>query len=181
MSMATQRHDPGGKSRPAWPSDSIVKSCFSECDKYRYELSEIWDQSKPLVLWVLMNPSVACLDYSDPTLRKTGRFSRSWGYGGQLIANVHAYRATNKKRLLDVDNPTGPENDKAILRLASRAQKVILAYGLPPKALQVRGKQVADLLSHHPALCYLKLLKDGITPGHPLYLPADLPPIPYRK
>jgi hypothetical protein len=42
-----------------------------------------------------MNPSVACEDYSDPTLRKTGKFSRTWGYGGQLIGNLYAYHATD--------------------------------------------------------------------------------------
>jgi len=107
MSPASEQHDPGGKSRPAWPIDSTVSARFSDCGQYRYELAEIWDNTKPLVLWILMNPSVACLDYSDPTLRKTGIFSRAWGYGGQLIGNVHAYRATDKKRLLDVHDPSG--------------------------------------------------------------------------
>jgi len=182
MSIATAKHDPGGKSRPDWPSDSIVKARFSDGDeKFRYELSEIWDQSKPLVLWILMNPSVACLDYSDPTLIKTGKFARTWGYGGQLIGNVHAYRVTNKKRLLEVDDPVGPENDQAILRMAGQAQTVVLAYGIPPKALQARGQEVANMLTNHPRLCYLKILKDGMTPSHPLYLPANLSPKTYGK
>lgn len=179
MSTAAQ-HDAGGKSRPAWPSDSKVAARFSKCNQYRYELSEIWDASKPLVLWILMNPSVACLDYGDPTLIKTGKFARSWGYGGQLIGNVHAYRATDKNKLLQVDDPVGPENDDAIRSMASRAQKVVLGYGHPPKALKGRGPVVTGMLSHHPALCYLKLAKDGVTPWHPLYLPGELQPIPYR-
>lgn len=79
MSNAVQKHDAGGKSRPAWPADSTVTAVFSDCQKYRYQLREIWDASKPLVLWLLMNPSVACTDYSDPTLRKTGKFARAWG------------------------------------------------------------------------------------------------------
>ncbi|MDK9716685.1 MAG: DUF1643 domain-containing protein [Trichlorobacter sp.] len=179
MNTAIEKHDAGGKSRPAWPMDSSVSARFSECGQYRYELAEIWDQSKPLVLWILMNPSVACLDYSDPTLRKTGRFSRSWGYGGQLVGNVHAYRATDKCRLLKVADPIGPENDQAILHMASRSNTVVLAYGSPPQALKNRGKEVANLLGHHLGLSYLKLAKDGITPVHPLYLSANLRPTPY--
>ena len=66
-------HDAGGKVRPSWPADSVVTAVFSECQWYRYQLREIWDPAKPLVLWILMNPSVACTDYSDPTLRKTGK------------------------------------------------------------------------------------------------------------
>ena len=60
-------------------------------------------------------------------------FARAWGYGGQLVGNVHACRATDKKRLLEVDDPIGPDNDKAILRLAGQAQKIVLSYGQPPK------------------------------------------------
>jgi len=96
MSLAASKHDAGGKARPAWPADSTVTALFSECQQYRYQLSEVWDKNTPLVLWLLMNPSVACTEFSDPTLRKTGKFARSWGYGGQLVGNVHAYRATDK-------------------------------------------------------------------------------------
>lgn len=180
MSTASKNHDPGGNSRPAWPVDSKVTARFSECGCYRYELVEIWDQTKPIILWILMNPSVACLDHSDPTLRKTGNFARTWGYGGQLIGNVHAYRATDKTRLLEVDDPVGPENDESIQGMARRAKTVVLAYGAPPKQLKNRGQDVANSLLHHPGLCCLKLAKDGITPVHPLYLPGDLRPKPYQ-
>ncbi len=177
----TTKHDAGGKSRPAWPTDSKVSARFSECDQYRYELSEGWDTTKPLVLWILMNPSVACLDYADPTLIKTGKFARSWGFGGQLIGNVHAYRSTNKKGLLQVKDPIGPGNDKALLRMAKRAQTVVLAYGHPPRSLKGRGRKVVEMLSDHPALSYLKLAKDETTPWHPLYLPDNLRPIYQTK
>ena len=177
--MSIPKHDPGGKVRPAWPADSAVTAVFSACQQYRYQLREIWDASGPLVLWLLMNPSVACVDCSDPTLRKTGKFSRSWGYGGQLVGNVHAYRATDKNRLLEVADPVGPENDRMILDMAAQARTVVLAYGQPPKALRQRGRELVALLSHHPGLCHLRLARDG-TPVHPLYLTANLLPKPYK-
>jgi hypothetical protein len=179
MSPGAPTHDPGGKVRPAWPADSQVTAEFSACQQYRYQLREVWNPSLPLVMWLLMNPSVACIGYSDPTLRKAGTFARSWGYGGQLVGNVHAYRATDKDRLLEVADPVGPENDRMLLDMAAQAQAVILAYGQPPKALRQRGQDVAALLSGHPRLCYLRLANDG-TPVHPLYLPATLTPQPYR-
>lgn len=178
--MKMMQHDAGGKSRPPWPKDSIVNATFSPCSQYRYSLSEVWDLAKPLVLWVLMNPSVACTNHSDPTLRKTGNFARAWGYGGQLVANVHAYRATDKSRLLTVSNPVGPDNDRAIVQMAQRARTIVLAYGQPPEKLKKRGQEVVDMLIHHPGLSYLRLAKDGITPVHPLYLPACLEPKPYK-
>jgi len=173
------KHDPGGKVRPPWPPDSQVTAVFSQCQRYRYQLREIWDSSKPLVLWLLMNPSVACLDFSDPTLRKTGRFSRAWNFGGQLVGNVHAYRATDKNRLSKVKDPVGPENDQLILEMAAEADTVVLAYGQPPKELRPRGNEVAALLRHHPRLCYLRLSKDG-TPVHPLYLPSTVTPQSFK-
>ncbi|ORC38343.1 hypothetical protein B4O97_00880 [Marispirochaeta aestuarii] len=172
------KHDPSGKVRPAWPDDSKVTAVFSPCQRYRYQLREIWDPSRPLVLWLLMNPSVACLDFSDPTLRKTGKFSRSWGFGGQLVGNVHAYRATDKNRLLKVHDPVGPQNDQMIIEMAAEAETVVLAYGLPPKALHRHSNEVVALLSDHPRLCYLRLTKNG-TPTHPLYLPGNLSPQPF--
>jgi len=180
VKTAVITHDPGGKVRPAWPPDSKVTAVFSKCQQYRYELREIWDPTKPLVLWLLINPSVACMEFSDPTLRKTGKFARSWGYGGQLVGNVHAYRATDKNRLLEVADPIGPKNDDAILKMASEAKIVVLAYGQPPKALRQRGQQVAALLGGHQNLNHLRLAKDG-TPVHPLYLPETLRPRLHRQ
>lgn len=175
MSASDSKHDAGGKARPDWPTDSVVSAVFSECQQYRYQHSEIWDPTRPLVLWLLMNPSVACTDHSDPTLRKTGKFARAWGYGGQLVGNVHAYRATDKRRLLEAADPVGPANDRMIQEMAAQAKTVVLAYGQPPKALRPRGQEVVALLRHHPRLCHLRLAQDG-TPVHPLYLPATLCP-----
>jgi hypothetical protein len=93
---------------------------------------------------------------------------------------VHANRATDKNRLLTVPDPVGPKNDKSILAMARRAKTVVLAYGAPPKKLKHRGPQVAKLLAKHRGLSFLKLAKDGHTPVHPLYMPADLPLQSYR-
>jgi hypothetical protein len=179
-SAVPAKHDPGGKRRPKWPVDSKVGAVFSDCERYRYQLSEIWNPAGPLVLWVLMNPSVACTAYSDPTLRRTGKFARAWGYGGQLVWNVHAYRATDKKKLLTVSDPIGPQNDKHLLKLAARAKTVVLAYGQPPKALRPRAVHVVEMLAQHPGLCHLRLAKNG-TPTHPLFLPSTLKPVPHSK
>ena len=176
----TAFHDPGGKSRPKWSEDSVVQARFSDCNRYRYELSEIWDSTKPMLFWVLMNPSVANLNHSDPTLIKTGKYARAWGYGGQLIGNVHAYRATDSIEMHLVDDPVGPENDDALLSMAKRAEMIVLAYGMPPKKLRARGLQVANLLAKNYDLHSLKLNMDG-SPSHPLYLPANLSPIKIDK
>jgi hypothetical protein len=171
-------HDPGGKSKPRWPTDSSVQARFSSCERYRYVLAEIWNPKLAPIMWLLMNPSVASVEHADPTLIRTGRYARLWGYGGQLVGNVHAYRATDKQRLLEVDDPEGPENAAALVQMARCAGTVMLAYGQPPKMLRSKSTEIVDLLrSTGASLHHLRLSKDG-SPSHPLYLPADLSPTP---
>lgn len=171
------RHDAGGRSKPRWPAGSQVTARFGgPADCYRYELAEVWDTEKPAVMWLLMNPSVASVAHADPTLIRTGNFARAWGYGGQFIGNVHAYRATDATRLLQVEHPAGPDNDEALLAMAHRAVMVVLAYGQPPRPLRARADGVVGMLQRKGVrLAYLARSKDG-TPKHPLYLPAHLTP-----
>lgn len=181
-----KRHNPGGLSKPAWDQRSIVTAVFSDCDRYRYELIETWDPRGPKVMFLLMNPSVAGIEHADPTLIRTGNYACKWGYGCQMIGNVHAYRVTDSKELLKVDDPIGPDNDETILRMARECSEIILGYGMPPGrpshviiATQ-RSKRIVRVLRNAGAnLKYLALCMDGITPRHPLYLKGDLIPQPY--
>lgn len=172
-------HDPGGKKKPDWPLNSVVEATFSDCQRYRYYLSEIWDLERPLVMFLMMNPSVAGKEHADPTLIKTGKYARAWGYGGQLVGNVHAYRVTDSKLLLRAEDPVGPKNDAAILEMARSAQAIVLAYGLPPRSLRPRAAAVVGMLRGKYSLKYLKLTKNG-TPCHPLYLRDSLEPLDFR-
>lgn len=176
--VTDMKHDPGGKRRPKWPADSEVEAKFSDCERYRYFLSEIWDRQRPLVMFLMMNPSVAGHEYADPTLIKTGKYARAWGYGGQLVANVHAYRVTDSKRLIEIEDPVGPKNNAALLHMARNAEIIVLAYGLPPKPLRPRAAAVVDMLRGNFPLKYLQLTRNG-TPRHPLYLNSGLLPLEF--
>lgn len=172
-------HDPGGKSKPKWRTGSVVTARFSACERYRWELRETWNAGMPLVMFLLMNPSVAGLEFADPTLIRTGGFARRWGYGGQLVGNVHGYRVTDSKRLVEAADPVGAENDAALLQMAREAAIVVLAYGSPPKPLRARRERVVMALRDSGArLAYIRLSKSG-TPEHPLYLPGGLDPKPW--
>lgn len=171
-------YDPGGKSKPRWPKDSKVTAKFSDCERYRYGLSEIWDKDFPLVMFLMMNPSVAGVEHADPTLIRTGRYARAWGYGGQLVGNVHAYRLTDSKLLAGAVEPVGPKNDATLLHMAKKAEIVVLAYGLPPKPLRARAATVVEMLAATAKLKYLALTNDG-TPKHPGRLARTLVPLDY--
>lgn len=150
-------------------------------DEYRYTLSRTWDDSLPIVMFVMMNPSTASITHNDPSVAKCCRYAADWGYGSLWIGNSCAYRATDQKRLIAVAYPVGPENDKYLLEMADRASLILLAYGQPHKSLRYRGPEVAKLLSRGGTrpLHVLKLCQDG-TPSHPLYLRGDLKPTLWR-
>lgn len=143
---------------------------ISEDSKYRFQLWRIWDESKPLVLWVMHNPSKADAVESDKTIDKIIRFSKAWGYGGIYVGNLFPYRATKpsemKKALQETVFPFG-ENLKYILEMIDKCSLHVLAHGNPVVDYK------PNILNHN--WHYLKLTKSG-NPCHPLYLKEDLMP-----
>lgn len=146
---------------------------------YRYMLSHVWDPEKPMAMWLMMNPSVADHRILDPTVAKTGRVSAALGYGGQFIANVCAYRATDRLRLLEVSDPVGPSNHQHVVAMARSSGIIVVAHGLLPGDLQRHADATCRILldnGHKPHV--LRLTKDG-APSHPLYIPDATVPQPW--
>jgi len=170
-----------GHARPLRLSEDVRSTALyaGPGDCYRYTLERVWDDSKPMMMWLMMNPSVATEIGDDRTVAKCQRFARAWGYGGIFVGNSFAYRCTDQKRLLEVDDPIGPDNDTHLLAMAKKADLVVLAYGAPQaKALRPRGTEVARMLGRHDIkVTALRLSKSG-RPEHPLYLPSVLIPQP---
>lgn len=145
---------------------------FSPNRKYRYMLSRIWLPSKGLACFVCLNPSTADEKTDDPTIRRCIQFADSWGYGGIVMVNLFAFRATKPKQLFLEREPIGFENDHYINNESGFARITIAAWGVAGK-YQHRDKAVMPLLTDPH---YLTLTKDG-HPGHPLFLKKDLKPI----
>ena len=172
------KHDSGGKVRLRLAADVESRAVFGGTRKeYRYLLHRTWMRSEKAVMFLMMNPSTADIDVDDPTVAKCQRYARRWGYGSLFVANTFAYRATDQKRLLEVSDPVGPENDRHIVAMAKASDLIVLAYGRPHQQLLPRGLEVTALLKRRRHELYaLRLCKDG-TPGHPLYLRDNLLPI----
>lgn len=81
----------------AIPDDFQRSSKFSDDRAYRYELSRRWD-SRPVVLFVMLNPSVADDEVDDATQLRCRRFAQNWGLGGYYAANLFAYVSTDPGR-----------------------------------------------------------------------------------
>jgi hypothetical protein len=99
---------------------------FSECGKYRYELSRVWDYEKPTLYWICLNPSIAGAIKGDHTIKKIITFSKNNGYGRCTVLNLFAYIATHPKDLIMTDSfgvdVVGSANDWHIQRAAEEVK-----------------------------------------------------------
>jgi len=137
---------------------------------YRYSLWRIWDESKPKVMFIMLNPSTADGETDDPTIRRCMGFARSWGFGGILVGNLYAYRATNPKELYKADEPQGKMNPLFLSQMAKKSDTIVCAWG---DCDFVKKQPKAPLIPSHAKIKVLGLNKSG-TPKHPLYVPANV-------
>lgn len=152
---------------------------FSPDKLYRYRLTRTWGRTGTFLTWILCNPSTADAEKNDATMRRCIGFSMNAGYGGMVVLNMWAYRSTIKNALIAAADPVGPENDKYILEATKDAQMVVCAWGVPHWRLRDRHYQVLQLIADRN-VALLKITASGF-PEHPLYLPANLKPRPWKR
>lgn len=147
---------------------------------YRYVLKRHWDETRPVVNFIMLNPSTADATQLDTTLRRCLGYSIAWGYGGFVITNLFAYRSKDRMILRAVQEPVGRDNDKHLIEQAKEAGLVVCGWG-PDGRLGNRSEVVKAMLQDAGiVLHYLKLVGPGKRfPGHPLYLPSELVPLPW--
>lgn len=158
---------------------AVRSAILSDCGQYRYELRRTWDESLPKAMFLMLNPSTADADIDDPTIRRCLAFAKSWGYGGILVGNLFAYRATDPKALLTAADPIGRENEAHLKAMQNESSAVICAWGNGRLVEKLSKKYCEDykpLSKFAGRLFYLELANDG-TPKHPLYLKGDLKPV----
>lgn len=143
---------------------------ISQCKQYRYQLWRIWDANKPLLMFIMLNPSTADSENDDPTLRRCIGFANKFGFGGLYVCNLFAFRATDPKELLRRNRAgldiIGPENDDFLTETAERCEEIVLAYGA---GSPIPGRAAEVVLMFRYCLCLGKTSKGD--PRHPLYLP----------
>ncbi len=149
-------------------------------DNYRYSLVRRWDKEKPMVMFIMLNPSTADATENDPTINRCIRFAKAWGYGGIYVGNLFAFRATKPEQLWAVENnnvdKVGPENDTYLEGMANDSEKVIFAWGTNGRYQERDDVIVAKF----PGSLCIKKTKDGF-PQHPLFLKGTIIPIEFLK
>lgn len=146
---------------------------ISSCGLYRYRLERHWDGFKRgTVGFMMLNPSTADAEQDDPTIRKCIGFAQRWGFGGLIVVNQFAYRATDPKALKRVADPVGPENETHIFLALENCDRMIVAWGANATA----QPYITNLLrqTHRNVEAFQPLTKSG-QPPHPLMLAYSTP------
>ena len=148
--------------------DIIKKSAvISQDGLYRYSLERTWDEKKPTILFVCLNPSTADAVEDDATVRRMISFARQFGGGRLLVGNLFAFRSKNRNDLYTAKDPVGPENDEHLRRMIEAADIVIAAWGNYGSYLD-RSSQFKETFKGYDIKC-LVLNQTG-EPTHPLYV-----------
>lgn len=146
---------------------------------YRYLLWRIWDEDKPLLLVIMLNPSTADHLTGDRTADGLMRRARRLGYGGIIIANCFAFRATEPEDMEAAVDPVGPRNNQILQIILDTEGDLLCAWGV--KAVhRNREKEVKCAISSGKARPHMLRLCVNGAPEHPLYIPSDLGLSPWQ-
>jgi hypothetical protein len=148
--------------------DKRSGALFSECKAYRYFLWRIWDESKPVVMFIGLNPSLANETQLDPTIRRVKTFAENWGFGGFYMMNLFPFVTPYPEALIECSIEAMKINLFWITTNARECGEIVFAWG-SFKAAKAEGQKMTELFPY--AKC-LKKTKDG-SPWHPLYVKGD--------
>lgn len=112
---------------PGWPC------AWSHTDRYdsshRYTLWRVWDDTKPFMQVVGLNPSTANEDALDPTVTRVQKWGRAWGFGAFCMTNLFAFRSPHPDVMRAATDPIGQDNDHWLDAISQQAALVIAAWG----------------------------------------------------
>jgi hypothetical protein len=125
-----------------------------------------------------INPSTADEQQDDPTIRRVVGFGVRLGFGGALMLNVGAYRATDPSNWKAATDPIGPENTIEHLKKyvdQFRVQTVVAAWGKNGVAHPTTCRSIVQAF---PGIKCWGKNSDG-SPRHPLMLPYETHLVPF--
>ena len=163
-----------------------TEAVFSECRRYRYSLSRVWDSTAAHVLFVMLNPSAADENKNDPTVARCHERARRINggrHGAYRVCNLFAL-ISPYPQLLESGVRTGADhvNDAAITEACGWADIVVCAWGGSKPFIVERGRHVEGLMrqAFDGKLHCLAVNASG-TPRHPLYIPHDARLVEWRR
>lgn len=160
----------------------LKDALISPCGRYRYWLTRQWDPGAPLLPIIMLNPSAADASVDDPTMGRCMAFARRERFGGILVMNLFAYRATSPADMKAAADPYGPDCaehlDGVMQRSAEIGAPILAAWRAHGEHLN-RAKMVRIGAKSWGA----KFVCLGTTaaghPRHPLYVSGDQLLVPF--
>ncbi|MBU2981309.1 DUF1643 domain-containing protein [Lentibacter algarum] len=149
--------------------DAPSTAVYSDCERYRYSLTRVWEPEGRRVLFIMLNPSTATEMQNDPTVERCERRARALGFGAFQVTNIFAWRDTDPKNMRAAAEPVGPENDRIIAEGCAWADQIIAAWGAHGDHLGRGASMQAVLRATGLPVSHLGLTKAG-HPKHPLYI-----------
>jgi hypothetical protein len=130
---------------------------------------------KPIIMFIMLNPSTANSENDDNTITRVINFTKSWGYGGVKVTNIYAFCSKYPKKLKKIKDPIGEKNIYHIQNLIRNEnfEKIIYAWGYNKK----EPKWLYELV--HIPYCIDVSIKGF--PKHPLRLNGKLQPVLYIR
>lgn len=152
--------------------EKTIKSTatFSDNEKYRYQLSRIWDENKPKATVVMLNPSKADVLITDRTVMNVTNYLVENDYGSITIVNLFAYRATDPKFLNQRDEVQESLNNDYLKESFFDSDTIIVAWVRDKDKYVTRKREVERLLIQYKSR--VKCFEDGN--GKILRHPRDL-------
>lgn len=150
---------------------------------HRYTLHRNWIGNGSIVNFLMLNPSTADDILDDQTIRKCCGFAKRWGFGGIVVTNLFAYRATKPVDLWSAasanwSHALGERADEAIESAAKSADIVVAAWGAHKKA-KPRADAVMSLIVPSIDLYCIGLTSGGF-PLHPCMAGYTDAPVVFR-
>ena len=152
----------------------------NEDNSARFVLGQVFNPSGKTLLCFGINPSTACPENLDNTIRKIISIGHYNGYENWIMLNVYPQRATNPDDMhLERDEALSKANLLYIRKIAEKYPDcdVLLAYGnliSKRKYLRTCLDEILTLLSNEKGkkIKVIKLTKTN-NPVHPLYQPKN--------
>lgn len=143
---------------------------------YRYSLDRQWEAGSGFVNFIMLNPSTADANTDDPTIRRCMGFAQDWGFGGLIVTNLFAFRATNPKDMKKAKDPIGPSWPDAVYKAAMDSEQIILAWG--SHAQSEDRERLRKIIDPFWEKAYTLGYTRSGNPKHPLYLSKETKRIP---
>ncbi|MBL6643988.1 MAG: DUF1643 domain-containing protein [Flavobacteriaceae bacterium] len=140
--------------------------------KRRYQLWRLWDKQKPLLLYILLNPSHANEKTNDRTVLKLIGFSKRNGYGGFYLGNIQTFISPKPAALKENSIVREKINLEHLKAMKNKCEKVVLGWG--------NASEKPTWINEISAVNYCFGTNKNGSPKHPLYLRFDTKIMPYN-